>query len=66
VDITGFSNDGKTRFANNFTSWGKVADHVFINPPDETEYWGVGFSNFNHFSKEFDLHFKSEIESTLE
>lgn len=66
VDISGFSNDGKIRFANNFTSWGKVDDHVFINPPDEMEYWGVSYSNFNQFSKEFDLHFKSEIESELD
>ena len=61
VDISGFSNDGKIKFANNFIAWGKVEDHVFINPPDEMEYWGVGFSSFNQFSKEFDLHFKSEI-----
>jgi len=66
VDISGFSNDGKIKFANNFITWGKVEDHVFINPPDEMEYWGVGFSNFNQFSKEFDLHFKREIESNLD
>jgi len=66
VDITGFSNDGKIKFANNFTTWGKVEDHVFIYPPNEMEYWGVGFSNFNQFSKEFDLHFKSEIEPKLD
>jgi hypothetical protein len=61
VDITGFSTDGKIKFANNFITWGKVEDHVFINPPDEMEYCGIDFSNFNKFSKEFDLHFKSEM-----
>jgi len=66
VDISGFSNDGKIKFAGNFTTWGKVEDHVFINPPDEMEYWGIGYSNFNTFSKEFDLHFKKEIESKLD
>ena len=66
VDISGFSNDGKIKFANNFTTWGKVEDHVFINPPDEMEYWGVSYSNFNQFSKEFDLHFEREIESNLD
>jgi len=59
VDISGFSDEGKKRFDNNFTSWGKVDDHVFINPPDETEYWGIDFSNFNKFAKEFELHFAS-------
>lgn len=66
VDISGFSNDGQIRFANNFTSWGKVDDHVFIHPPDEMEYWGIGYSSFNQFSKEFDLHFKSDTESTFD
>lgn len=34
-------------------SWGVSRDHVFIAPPSGMEYWGVAYSNYKKFEKDF-------------
>lgn len=59
VDLSLFKNGNLTGIDNHVTSWGEAKDHVFIYPPRGIGYWGIDYSNYTIFNKEFYQYFES-------
>ena len=53
VDMSMFINGSLLPPDSNIASWGESQDHVFIYPPKGLEYWGIAYSNYNKFTKDF-------------
>lgn len=51
IDVTLFKNGNLIPIDGNITSWGAAEDHVFIFPPQGTEYWGAPFENKEKFNQ---------------
>jgi len=52
IDVTLLKNGSIIGIDENIT-WGKADDHVFLNAPNNTDYFGIEFNNYDEFIKDF-------------